>query len=77
MVASFSMPASMRPPWNACCGLWSGDDSDRGRWRICIASGHTDIRKGMNGLALLVQGGASAATRLRATSSCSAVAPVH
>jgi transposase len=25
--------------------------------RIWIASGHTDMRKGMNGLALLVQGG--------------------
>ena len=44
--------------------------------RIWIASGHTDMRKGMNGLALLVQR-ALAAIRSQATSSCSAVAQVR
>ena len=43
--------------------------------RIWIASGHTDMRKGMQGLALLVQEGL-AAIRSPATSSCSAGAAV-
>jgi hypothetical protein len=37
--------------------VWSGDDPGRSSVRIWIASGHTDMRKGMNGLALLVQEG--------------------
>ena len=44
--------------------------------RIWIASGHTDMRKGMNGLALLVRR-AFAPNRLRATASCFAVAQVR
>ncbi len=44
--------------------------------RIWIATGHTDMRKGMQGLALLCRR-VSAAIRLRATSSCSAVARVR
>jgi transposase len=35
----------------------SGDDPVAAGVRIWIASGHTDMRKGMNGLALLVQEG--------------------
>ena len=45
--------------------------------RIWIASGHTDMRKGMNGLALLVQEGLGREIRSQATSSCSAVALVR
>ena len=37
--------------------------------RIWLATGHTDMRRGMPGLALLVQEARSAATRSRATSS--------
>lgn len=40
--------------------------------RIWIATGHTDMRNGMNGLALLVQEDLSR-DPLRATSSCSVV----
>jgi hypothetical protein len=43
--------------------------------RIWIASGHTDMRKGMQGLALLVQEGLGEIRSL-ATSSCSADAAV-
>lgn len=44
--------------------------------RIWIATGHTDMRKGMQGLALLVQEGLGR-DPLRATSSCSAVVRVR
>ena len=44
--------------------------------RIWIATGHTDMRKGMNGLALLVQEGLGR-DPFAATSLCSAVARVR
>ena len=51
------MPASMRPLCPGCCRFWSADDPGRCGVRIWIATGHTDMRKGMQGLALLVQEG--------------------
>jgi hypothetical protein len=44
--------------------------------RIWIASGHTNMSKGMNGLALFGQG-ASAAIRSRAKLPCSPVARIR
>src|SRR5438093_4339656 len=49
------MPASMRPPWRGCCRFWSVDDPISSSARICIATGYTDMRNGMQGLSLLVQ----------------------
>src|SRR5205823_7397458 len=57
-VVSSSTPASMRARWRGCSPFWNADDPGRGKCvRIWIATGHTDMRKGMNGLALLVQEG--------------------
>ena len=39
--------------------------------RVWIATGHTDMRRGMNSLALLVQEAFRRATRTAATSTCS------
>src|ERR1700749_4084938 len=47
----------MRPRLGGCSPYGSGDDPGCGRLRIWIASGHTDMRKGMNGLSLLVHEG--------------------
>ena len=49
------MPASMRPPWRGCCRFWSVDDPDLFERTHWIATGYTDMRKGMQGLSLLVQ----------------------
>src|SRR5215217_7768807 len=49
------MPAWMLPPWRGCCRFWSVDDSDIFQRTLWIATGHTDMRKGMQGLSLLVQ----------------------
>ena len=37
------------------CGCWSGDDPVPERVRVWLATGRTDMRRGMNGLALQVQ----------------------
>ena len=50
-----SMLASMRPPWRGCCRFWTSMISISSSARIWIATGYTDMRKGMQGLSLLVQ----------------------
>ena len=47
----------MRMPWLACWPFWSVDDPGCIRRTDLIATGHADMRKGMQGLALLVQEG--------------------
>src|SRR5947209_10557438 len=49
------MPASMRPPWHGCCSSGASMIPISSSVRIWIATGHTDMRKGMQGLSLLVQ----------------------
>ena len=44
--------------------------------RVWLANGHTDMRRGMNGLALQVQQALRARPARRATSTCSAGAAV-
>ena len=51
------MPASMRPLCPGCCRFWSADDPGRCRRENLDRHRHTDMRKGMQGLALLVQEG--------------------
>src|SRR6266496_2472508 len=49
------MPASMRPPWRGCCRFWSVDDPDLFERTHLDCDRLHDMRKGMQGLSLLVQ----------------------
>ena len=47
----------MRRRCCGCSGFWSGDDPGAERARVWLATGVTDMRRGMNTLALQVQQG--------------------